>query len=760
MAGTPSGWSTLASLISTAKGQGVAAGSAIDFYAADCITAYCSNGFLSVYNETNQHWSLPAGVSASNPYLAAVTHSFSGRYILQQFDSNTVGPIFQSQSPDWRTFFSNWAAQNIKIGSKLVFVDGNDQVFTSFMGGGWGCNDTWEGADFIQDLNSTFSASQLASLGITNLGDFCMKDYVSQKFGAQVDGGDYYTLLNKYPSVIGLETVSLTHANNFMQDPIVKEYLLYQYKSYKEFVSNFTESFATAAGALGSSAILNANQGPIWTPGGAVTGHYMGVADFIASRYFPVIFIEPNEDTLPPFQGEVAACKAALASGNYTKPVWIDNHPLVFQNPFGPSNPPGNISAYLQLRAAETYAAGCVDLPDFNIGVIQSTATGTERLVNGDESNAVAAYFRFVADHTNLFQNISTVSRVALVYSIPDVAWNYFPTFRIFPDYQTEVGGWARALEMSHVPYDIVPLGMKDIYNDQNLNSLLSKYDVVIAPGVKDISNTDLGALGAYANQGGKVLVTDGFASYDDTNSPRSAAAVTNFMSEPGVTTIPSGIASNFQNELLSGSLDQAILTQLQAILFQDLPRADRVLTDAPPTVYISPMTQNGNQRIIIHVVNLNYGYNSSDDWTTPTNVRFNMTLPYNSNSWTVTMSTPDGSGASSFSYSMTGDVLSVTIPNLKLWDIITLQPAQQKTTTTVTSYLTSTFVSTNFVTTGASTVRTTEQATTTLNHTVTATVLGPTSITEVFGMLALGGVIGALITIYAVRRWRFSPTS
>ena len=123
-------------------------------------------------------------------------------------------------------------------------------------------------------------------------------------------------------------------------------------------------------------------------------------------------------------------------------------------------------------------------------------------------------------------------------------------------------------------------------------------------------------------------------------------------------------------------------------------------------------------------------------------------------------MSTPDGSSAELFSYSITGDMLSVTIPNLELWDILTLQPAQQTTTTTITTYLTTTSVSTSFVTTGGSTVRTTEQSTTTLNRTVTATVQGPTSVTDMLGMLALGGLIGAVVAIYAVRRWRFSPTS
>ena len=72
--------------------------------------------------------------------------------------------------------------------------------------------------------------------------------------------------------------------------------------------------------------------------------------------------------------------------------------------------------------------------------------------------------------------------------------------------------------------------------------------------------------------------------------------------------------------------------------------------------------------------------------------------------------------------------------------------------TTTVTSYLTTTLATTNFMTTG--------QTTTTLNRTVTTAAQGPTSITEMLGMLGLGGVIGALVAIYAVGRRRPNPAS
>ena len=73
--------------------------------------------------------------------------------------------------------------------------------------------------------------------------------------------------------------------------------------------------------------------------------------------------------------------------------------------------------------------------------------------------------------------------------------------------------------------------------------------------------------------------------------------------------------------------------------------------------------------------------------------------------------------------------------------------------TATVTSYLTTTLATTNLVTTGQTT-------TTTLNRTVTVAALGPTSMTGMLGMLALGSVIGALVAIYAVGRRRPSPMS
>ena len=763
----PQQWTSNAQQAQEVHNDGLPIGSEYSHSFSECGTTPISTpcGMSYIYQTLQnqglsyeQPWRFPNGTIAPNPLVAAASQTWSGAYALRSYSSTSDEIVTQVQNPYWLNFYIAWGEKNLDSGADGIFFDNPSMMYAPAWTGGWGCTGTWEGQGFINYIKANFTGAQLTALGISNPDSFCLKDYIASKYGVTGVYGNYFMLRGEYRAPYSNEYVSLANSSGLMENPLVKAYVLYEIESDKAFNANFTSALdAYDLSTYGKTPFLTFNGYDTWTPQNATAG---SIPDgIILSPYYPILYIEENNNIPSPFQSTVATCKTGLAAVDYQKPVWLSQWDLNFVNPFAPNPPPSNISTMIREDAAQDYASGCLRLVPFGTGTPDQWPPS--RLVNGSERDSVGAFYHFIESNKDLFTGTRSDARVALVYSVPDVVWNYLPTFGISPTaYMVEAGGWARALEMLHIPYDIVLLGMKDVYNDQNLASLLGQYDVVIAPGADHVSNSDFAALGNYSASGGQLLVTSGFGSYDDWNSQRSNTSVSSVLSAPGTTVVPSNFGFEFQNELQQGFLDSSVLNQLQEILYQSVPLTDRVGTDAPPTVYISPMVQEGSEKMMVNVVNLNYGYNSSADWTIPTAVRFNLTLPYRSNSWTVAMSTPDGSSAELFSYSITGDMLSVTIPNLELWDILTLQPAQQTTTTTITTYLTTTSVSTSFVTTGGSTVRTTEQSTTTLNRTVTATVQGPTSVTEMLGMLALGGLIGAVVAIYAVRRWRFSPTS
>jgi hypothetical protein len=697
----PAQWSSIQAQVQTIHGDGVPIGSEFQYGFSECGTTPISTPCgLSYLYETmdqqqlsyDQKWRFPNGTVASNPIVIVASHSFAGPYLVGGNSPGGGSGTVQVQSPDWLNFFEAWGKKNLDQGVDGIWLDSPEQMFAgeAGWGGGWGCGDTWEGHGFTNYLKANFTTAQLNALGVTDPDNFCLKDYISSKFGLSGMWGDYYQLRGIYEASdngwVALKT------SGVMQDPLMKAFVIYQIESRNAFNMNYTSVLESYAASIGKPDILLTFNGySTWTPESASNGS--PATGIILSSYFPVLTIEENTHVPSPYQTTVATCKTGLAAVDYDKPVWLTEWTLHFSNPYAPDSPPANVSTLIRLNAAQDYASGCIRLVPFGAGT--PDIWPTQRLVNGEERNSVGSFYHFIESNKNLFLGAQSTARVALVYSVPEVVWNYMPTFQIEPTaYMVETGGWARALEMLHIPYDIVLLGMKDVYENQDLNPLLGKYDVVIAPGAGHVSDSDLAALANYANPGRKLLVTSGFASYDDWNNQRNSATLRAVLAEPGVVLIPSGIGFKFQNELQTyRSLDSSTLSQLRSILLQNVPITDRIVTDAPPTVFISPMTQGEHERIVVHLVNLAYGYNSSADWTVPDEVQFNMTLPFPSSSWSVRMLSPDGLSANSFSYTISNNVISVKVPNLKLWDMITVQPTTM-TTTSITPITTASLTS------------------------------------------------------------------
>ena len=283
---------------------------------------------------------------------------------------------------------------------------------------------------------------------------------------------------------------------------------------------------------------LTMNGFETWTPEGS-----NGIAGILLAPYFSAMHIERNTYWSPPFQTEIATCKSGLATIGDEIPVWITEWTLGFSNPYWPDATPRDISELLKVKAAEAFASGCIRPVPFGTG----NEWPPDRLVNGPERAKLAKFYRHIDDHRDLFTNTGSTAKVALLYGIPTVVWNYFPTFGISPkQYKAELGGWARALEMSHVPYDIVLLEMDQVFEHEGLAGRLEQYDVVLAPGAGHISEADLAALAKFLDGGGKLLTTADFAARDELNNPRNDSSRSALMSNTGVVTVESGLGFSF----------------------------------------------------------------------------------------------------------------------------------------------------------------------------------------------------------------------
>ena len=234
-------WDRIKREIRAAHETGLPIGTSFAFSPAD--SADTPNtvpiGFLDIYRNLRegQKWQYPDGSPAPDPYTQAASRSFSGklagRVLWEQDGRRDLAPVLQPQNPYWRDFFIEWAKKNIDAGADTLFMDNVDTIFPLFWHGGWGCSDTWEGQGFENHLRQRMTGPELAALGIRSIEDFCLKNYISRKYGVseinsnEVDARGTFSI--SWPS----ETVHLETTDGLMDDPVIKEYLLYWYLSVK-----------------------------------------------------------------------------------------------------------------------------------------------------------------------------------------------------------------------------------------------------------------------------------------------------------------------------------------------------------------------------------------------------------------------------------------------------------------------------------------------------------------------------------------------
>ena len=777
----PAAWSQVSQQIAVAHGASLPIGVISQFNPSDCADTPVSEacGFLYIYqNLTSPWWPYPNGTLAKDPYSQGATREFNGSYdfeiIGQAFGRRDFSATMQPQDTYYLHFLEQWVEMATSLGADGVAMDNVNGVFPLFSNGGWGCNDTWEGVGFQNYLSAHYNTAQLTSMGITNTSNFCMSDYIATHYRINGIGGGFGVARGAFSYAWPSEEVQLSNSSALMNDPVVRAFIVYQYTSLESFFGNFTSAVNAYSSSIERQVLLTTNGYETWVP---ETNSPQGVTGIILTPYFNVDAVERSDFALPPFQGDAAVCKTALAAVNYSKPVWVYNGDglLWDSNLYSQPTAPQNASAFVETKVAEAYADGCLRLVPVNAGT-QQEGWPQHRLVNGSEVGPMSEYYSFIQNNSALFTTPqSSSAKVALVYSVPDVVWNYFPTFGMdASNYKPIVGGWARALELSHVPYDIILLGMNGVYQPAELSGLLGKYNVVIAPGAENVPNADLSAIENFVANGGKLITTSNFAAFDDMHNPRNGSSLSSLFSNSNVEVISSGPAYDLQSALQENVIDQTALGEIQSALFSVMPPDDIVRTNAPQTVMVSPMMQDTSQWMVIHLVNYDYGYNSSTDWSSPTGpIELNVTLPQGLTVTGVELLSPDSPrNQTNLAYSVSHGDLTLTVPNLRTWDLVVINPsavitpAQSTTTsTTLTSGASTrsstTTVSTSNTASGISTaVRTTEQASSSQNRTTASSVQRPTSTTVILEISVLGGVVVALVAIYAIRRWRFSPAS
>lgn len=121
--------------------------------------------------------------------------------------------------------------------------------------------------------------------------------------------------------------------------------------------------------------------------------------------------------------------------------------------------------------------------------------------------------YQFVKDHEKILANHTPVANIGIYYSRPTRLF-YRNQNQEGDRFDASIKGMEGILIESHIPYDFIP-------DHQLSKNRLSKYQVVILPNVKCLSDKEIELLRNYSANGGNILATFETSLYDNNGRKR-----------------------------------------------------------------------------------------------------------------------------------------------------------------------------------------------------------------------------------------------
>jgi len=420
------------------------------------------------------------------------------------------------------------------------------------------CFCRWCCEGFRAWLGSRWTAEQFRTAGITDPAGFDVAEYARTQKTRIAKGRD---------AVLG--------------DPVLRAFVQFQYASQ---LDRWRDTVAAVKRAAGHPVVVCGNQG------GANGRLPYSVALSQIGDAIPVETWGPM--TAQNRAWDALACKLGSAAGEFRRPVWLWMTVLL--------NAAEVAQSRLRLSGAQALSDGGVPIP-------WATAAGASGWFYDEEARRC----RFVQQHRALFARRDRVANVGLVYSLPTHAWRKFPGFNLTSEpYATWFGAWARLLEESHVPYEANCWSHPLLGDQRAALERLSRYQVLILPGVDCFSDAQRDAVRAFQARGGRVISVACPALYDADAVPRPAGQT---LASPGerLIEIEPDLLARYARGGEKPSPEaaaeaQAAALQLQAVVRRAVGSDQMLETDAPAGVWANAWLDDTRQVLALHMVNGN----------------------------------------------------------------------------------------------------------------------------------------------------------
>lgn len=301
---------------------------------------------------------------------------------------------------------------------------------------------------------------------------------------------------------------------NPADDPVFREYNLFQHRSQKRFMRAV---FETAREDLPTEVAEGGTS--VHGLGFWLQYRHLDAGCIYGSDLVDTINVE-TQFTIPPERPHDLTVKTARAAGRFEKSVQL-------QGDFSVSvglEPTRTYPTLNRFHLAQAYSHGgrrdirltsLVGNPYDEVELSWMTPEGTI-------PESLHRFTDFIRSHRRFLTEVFEANRTAVAVSLPTLLWRAPDWGRWRTTHEPALGEAAVVLRREHIPYDVQILDYPPLWAAPEQTDALAEYDVVILPGVECLTDRHVGGIETALANGATVIATGGAPARDEHYQPRS----------------------------------------------------------------------------------------------------------------------------------------------------------------------------------------------------------------------------------------------
>lgn len=376
----------------------------------------------------------------------------NGKIVYDSMQTETPRICNSIHYPQWKNYLIDLAKKTVDTGADIICFDCWTSNYDIIYKGGDFSENSMIG--FTNYLGKKYNKTQLKGFRIDDINTFNYGKYIKNNYLKQYNSGDKGSI----PLFHDFEDFQLESSKIFYQDLITEMQKYSETKGKKVLITvNAPESDHTEL----------------------IKG--LPIADVVDG------FMSEYTYKLPPYNNTITEYKIFRSLGK----------PQVFIPNCGRSidlTTRTDLPELMRIYTAEAYASGeFAYVPN----AINMNSSAGWQLFKTDMTK-LYPYYNFIYNNKSLYNNTVSTAKTAVLYS--------YASFKNKQSISDSFFGICNLLLDTHCQYDVLFAGDNRWINDKLILDELNKYDVIIMPNVRDISDKQLDLLLNYVKFGGKVF--------------------------------------------------------------------------------------------------------------------------------------------------------------------------------------------------------------------------------------------------------------